>query len=48
MARIASERGDDGTNDLIVSEVVRANELQAWFVAEHMVETPVVRADRRP
>src|SRR4051812_12949005 len=35
MARIASDHDDEGTNDLIVSEVVRTNELQAWFVAEH-------------
>lgn len=45
MARIAAERGDDGTNDLLVGDVIRTNELQAWFVAEHVVETPVVRAD---
>jgi starvation-inducible DNA-binding protein len=45
MARIASDRGDDGTNDLIVSDVIRTNELQVWFVAEHVVDTPVVRAD---
>ena len=44
MARIASEKGDDGTNDLLVSSVVRTNELQAWFVAEHVVDVPVVRA----
>ena len=42
-ARVA-ERGDDGTNDLIVSEVIRTGELQAWFLAEHLVETPLVRA----
>jgi starvation-inducible DNA-binding protein len=40
----ASEMGDDGTNDLIVSDLIRMNELQAWFVAEHLVDTPLVRA----
>jgi starvation-inducible DNA-binding protein len=45
MARIASERGDDGTNDVLISEIVRTNELQAWFIAEHVVDVPVVRAD---
>ncbi len=45
MARQAAEAGDDGTNDLIVSSVIRTNELQAWFVAEHVVDTPVVRMD---
>lgn len=38
------EMGDDGSNDLLVSDVIRNNELQAWFLAEHLVETPLVRA----
>jgi starvation-inducible DNA-binding protein len=42
MARIAAERGDDGTNDLMVTDVIRRNELQVWFVAEHVVDTPLV------
>jgi len=32
----AAERDDDGTNDLVVSQVVRMNELQSWFVQEHL------------
>jgi starvation-inducible DNA-binding protein len=44
MARQAVETGDDGTNDLIVSDVIRTNELEVWFVAEHVVDTPAVRA----
>ena len=44
MARRAAGAGDDGTNDLLVSDVIRRNELQVWFVAEHVVDTPVVRA----
>ncbi|GAB3490280.1 Dps family protein [Nocardiopsis coralliicola] len=36
------EMGDDGTNDVLVSEVIRTNELQTWFVAEHLVDTPLV------
>ena len=36
--------GDDGSNDLIVSDVIRTGELQAWFLAEHLVDTPLVRA----
>src|SRR6266850_6581851 len=46
MARQATESGDDGTNDLLVSDIIRTNELEVWFVAEHVVDTPVVRADR--
>ncbi|MEU0487798.1 DNA starvation/stationary phase protection protein [Nocardiopsis sp. NPDC006139] len=38
------ELGDDGTNDLLVSDVIRKNELQAWFVAEHLVDTPLVHS----
>jgi starvation-inducible DNA-binding protein len=45
MARRASDAGDDGTNDLIVSDVIRTNELQVWFVAEHVVEMPLVHAE---
>jgi starvation-inducible DNA-binding protein len=45
MARLAADREDDGTNDLLVSDVIRTNELQVWFVAEHVVDTPVVRAE---
>ena len=44
MARKAAEHGDDGTNDLLVSNVIRTNELQAWFVAQHLVELPNVQA----
>jgi starvation-inducible DNA-binding protein len=44
MAKQASDHGDDGTNDLIVSNVIRTNEFQVWFVAEHVVDVPVVRA----
>jgi starvation-inducible DNA-binding protein len=36
--------GDDGTNDLLVSDIIRTGELQAWFLAEHLVDTPLVRA----
>jgi starvation-inducible DNA-binding protein len=40
----AGDDGDDGTNDLLISNVVRTNELQTWFVSEHVVETPLVKA----
>jgi starvation-inducible DNA-binding protein len=46
MAKLATAAGDDGTNDLLVSDVIRTNELQVWFLAEHLVDVPVVRADR--
>jgi starvation-inducible DNA-binding protein len=42
MARQAAEAGDDGTNDLLVSDVVRTNELQVWFLSEHLVNAPLV------
>jgi len=43
-ARRAQELGDDGTNDLVVSEVLRTNELQVWFLSEHLVNVPLVKA----
>ncbi len=44
-AEKASDAGDEGTNDLLISDVVRTNEMQAWFTAEHLVDLPLVRAD---
>lgn len=35
LAREAGQRGDDGTNDLFVSGIVRTNELQCCFIVEH-------------
>jgi starvation-inducible DNA-binding protein len=45
LAERADQAGDDGTNDLIISDVIRTNELQVWFLAEHLVEAPIVRAE---
>src|ERR1700685_2757129 len=44
LAERADKLGDDGTNDLAVSDVLRTNELQAWFVSEHLVNMPLVEA----
>ena len=44
LARRASQIGDDGSNDLVVSQVLRTNELQVWFVSEHLVNMPLVEA----
>jgi starvation-inducible DNA-binding protein len=44
-AKKAAEMGDDGTNDLLVGDVIRTNEMQVWFLAEHLVDAPQVIAD---
>ncbi|HEV2113368.1 MAG TPA: DNA starvation/stationary phase protection protein [Terriglobales bacterium] len=44
LARRASELGDDGSNDLLVSQVLRTNELQTWFLSEHLANVPLVIA----
>lgn len=44
LAKTADDLGDDGTNDLAVSDVLRTNELQSWFITEHLVDMPLVRA----
>ncbi|WP_375417796.1 Dps family protein [uncultured Hymenobacter sp.] len=44
-AEKAADAKDDGTNDLIVSQLVRTNEMQVWFVSEHVVESPLTRAE---
>ncbi|TDC07750.1 DNA starvation/stationary phase protection protein [Nonomuraea longispora] len=41
-----AEMGDDGTNDLLVSDVIRTGELQTWFLIEHLVDTPLVEPAR--
>src|SRR6201984_20117 len=41
MAKQAAESGDDGTNDVLVSEIIRGNELQVWFLSEHLVSMPL-------
>jgi len=48
LAEKADRAGDAGTNDLVVSDVLRTNELQAWFVSEHLVNIPLVVAEDRP
>jgi starvation-inducible DNA-binding protein len=45
-AEAANDAGDDGTNDLLVSNIIRTNEPQVWFIAEHLAETELVRADK--
>jgi starvation-inducible DNA-binding protein len=44
LARRASQIGDDGSNDFLISEVLRTNELQVWFLSEHIVKEPLVEA----
>lgn len=45
-AKIASEGGDEGTNDLLVSNVIRTNELQTWFISEHLVSLSPTEANQ--
>jgi starvation-inducible DNA-binding protein len=44
IAEAADKAGDDGTNDLVVSDVLRANELESWFIGNHLVEMPLTIA----
>jgi starvation-inducible DNA-binding protein len=41
MAKLAAAGGDDGTNDLLVSDLIRRNELQVWFLSQHVVAAPL-------
>lgn len=36
------KNGDWGTNDLLMSDVLRRHELQVWFVSQHLVDVPLV------
>jgi starvation-inducible DNA-binding protein len=40
----AAQLGDQGTNDLLVSDVLRTNEMQVWFLSEHLVSSPLTEA----
>ncbi|XYH96654.1 Dps family protein [Sorangium sp. So ce1128] len=42
--KITTDNRDDGTADLLMSDVLRTNEMQVWFLSEHLVDTPLVRA----
>jgi len=44
LAERSSKLGDHGTNDMVVSDVLRTNELEAWFLSEHLVDAPLVHA----
>ena len=46
MARQASKDGDEGTNDILVSDVIRTNELQVWFTSQHLVDESLVRGEK--
>lgn len=46
-AHEADERGDDATNDVLVSDIIRTNELQSWFLSEHLVEVPLLHKGTR-
>ena len=39
---LADKAGDQGTNDLVVSDILRPNELQSWFIGQHLVEMPLI------
>lgn len=46
LAHEATDKGDDGTNDMLAGDVVRTNELQVWFLSEHLVNMPLVHAGK--
>jgi starvation-inducible DNA-binding protein len=41
---LTDESKDWGTNDLLMSDVLRLHELQVWFLAQHLVDVPLVQA----
>lgn len=44
LAKRASDLGDDGTNDLLVSDLIRTTEMQLWFLREHLVDVPLIES----
>jgi starvation-inducible DNA-binding protein len=41
IADAADKNGDQGTNDLLVSEVLRTNEFEVWFITEQVAGTGI-------
>ncbi len=39
---ITEENDDWGTNDLLMSDILRTNELQVWFISSHLVSLDLV------
>ena len=39
-----AKNGDWGSNDLLMSDVLRRHELQVWFISQHLVDVPLVEA----
>jgi starvation-inducible DNA-binding protein len=46
LASRTAQIGDIGSNDLVVSQILRTNELQVWFLSEHLVDVPLVETVR--
>jgi starvation-inducible DNA-binding protein len=43
-----TERNKDyGTNDLLLSDLLRMHEMQIWFVSQHLIETPLMGTAKR-
>jgi starvation-inducible DNA-binding protein len=42
IAEASDKAGDDGTNDMVISDILRPNELQSWFIGQHLVEMPLI------
>ena len=47
LARRAAELGDDGTDDLVIIDVLHTNELQVWILSEDLVDVPLVKSKEK-
>ena len=45
-AKKVAALGDEGTNDLLVSNVLRTHEMQVWILSEHLVSAPLTLTTR--
>ena len=42
IGKAADDAGDDGTNDLVISDILRPNELESWFIGQHLVHMKLI------
>jgi starvation-inducible DNA-binding protein len=38
---LTEQNKDYGTNDLLMSDLLRMHEMQVWFISQHLINTPV-------
>jgi starvation-inducible DNA-binding protein len=41
---MTAQNKDYGTNDMLMSDILRMHELQVWFISQHLIDTPIINS----